>query len=79
MAYDGGYMMGGMHGLWWLFWLVLIGVFVFGVWGRSGVRRNRSRETPRELLHRRLAGGDITLAEYEERKALLDRDNSRSA
>ena len=79
MMYDGGYMMGGMHGLWWLFWLVLIGVFVFGVWGRPGVRRNRSRETPRELLHRRLAGGDITPAEYEERKALLDRDNSRSA
>jgi putative membrane protein len=80
MMYDGGYMMGGMHGLWWLFWLVLLGVFVFGGWGRSGDRWNRSHETPREtpheLLHRRLAGGDITPAEYEERKALLDRDAS---
>lgn len=76
--YDGGYMMGGMHWLWWLFLLVLLGVFVFAGWGRAGGRRNRSRETPRdtphELLHRRLAGGDITPAEYEERKALLDRD-----
>ena len=78
MGYDGAYMMGGMHGLWWLFWLVLPGVLVFGGWERLGDRRNRSRETPRdtphELLHRRLAGGDITPVEYEERKSLLDRD-----
>ena len=82
MAYDSGYMMGGMHGLWWLFWLVLLGAFVFGGWGRSGAWRKRSRDTPldtpHELLHRSLAGGDITTAEYEERKALLDRDTSRS-
>jgi putative membrane protein len=74
MTYDGGYMMGGMHGLWWLFWLILLGVFVFGDWGRTGDRRNRLRGTPHELLHRRLASGDITPAEYEERKSLLDRD-----
>jgi putative membrane protein len=82
MGYDGSYMMGGMHGLWWLFWLVLLGALVFGGWGRMGGRRNRSRDTPldtprdtpHELLHRRLAGGDITPAEYEERKSLLDRD-----
>ena len=35
MFYDGGYYMGGMHGLWWLFWVVLIGVIVFYGWGRS--------------------------------------------
>ncbi|MEO7255703.1 MAG: SHOCT domain-containing protein [Casimicrobium sp.] len=79
MGYDGGYyMMGGMHGLWWLFWVVLFGVLIFTGWGRSGGRWNRSRETlrdtPHELLHRRLAGGDITPVEYEERKSLLDRD-----
>ncbi len=80
MGYDGGnYMMGGMHGLWWLFWLMLLGALVFGGWGRSSGRWNRSRETvrdtPHELLHRQLAGGDITPAEYEERKSLLDRDS----
>ena len=82
MGYDGDYMMGGMHGLWWLFWLVLLGVFMVGGWERSGGGRNRwrdkardtPRDTPHELLHRRLAGGDITPAEYEERKSLLDRD-----
>ena len=81
MTYDGGYMMGGMHGLWWLFWLILLGVFVFSGLGRSANRRNRSPETPRdtphELLHKRLANGDITPAEYEERKSLLDRDAGR--
>jgi putative membrane protein len=76
MGYNGGYMMGGMHGLWWLFWLVVLGVVVFGGWGRSGGWPNRSRDTPHELLHRRLASGEITPAEYEERKSLLDRDAS---
>ena len=34
MGYDGGYyMMGGMHGLWWVFWVVLLGVLVFSGWG----------------------------------------------
>ena len=79
MGYDGGYyMMGGMHGLWWLFWVVLLGVLVFSGWGRAGDWRNRSgptlRDTPHELLHRRLAGGELTPAEYEERKSLRDRD-----
>jgi putative membrane protein len=78
MGYDGGYMMGGVHGLWWLFWLVLLGVLVFGGWGRTRGWRNDSpdtqRNTPHELLHRRLASGEITPAEYEERKSLLDRD-----
>ena len=79
MGYDGGYyMMGGMHGLWWLFWVVLLGVLVFSGWGRARDWRNRSgqtlRDTPHELLHRRLAGGELNPAEYEERKSLLDRD-----
>ena len=33
MGYDGSYMMGGMHGLWWLFWLVLLGFFCSAVGG----------------------------------------------
>jgi putative membrane protein len=74
MTYNGSYMMGGMHGLWWLFWLVLLGVLAFSDWGRSGDRRNRPRDTPHEVLLRRLASGEIAPAEYEERKSLLDRD-----
>ena len=34
------------------------------------------RETPHEVLRRRLAAGEITTDEYEQRKALLGRDTS---
>lgn len=74
MFYDGGFFMGGMHFLWWIFWLALIGLIVFYGWGRPGEPRRRPRETPHEVLRRRLASGEITPDQYEERKALLDRD-----
>ena len=35
MFYDGGYM-GGMHGGWWIFWLLVIGAALFYVWQRPG-------------------------------------------
>ena len=73
MFYDGGYM-GGMHGWWWFFWLLVIGAVFFYGWGRPGRRVDHPRETPHEVLRRRLANGEITPQQYEERKALLDRD-----
>ena len=74
MVYDGSFFMGGMHGLWWIFWLVLIGVLLFYGWGRPGERGRRPSETPHDVLRRRLASGEITPEQYEERKVLLDRD-----
>ena len=73
MFHDGSYMV-GMHGFWWLFWLLMIGVWFFSGRGRPGRRGDRPRETAHEVLSRRLAGGEITTQQYEERKALLDRD-----
>jgi putative membrane protein len=68
----------GMHGLGWLVWLVLLGALVWLLLnrsaGRAGPKHELHRETPHEILRRRLAGGEIPPAEYEERKALLDRD-----
>lgn len=75
MPYGDNYMV-GMHGLWWLFWLIAIGVVLFFVLGRAGQRNERARETPEELLRRRLAGGQITPEEFEKRKALLDGKSS---
>jgi putative membrane protein len=73
MFYDSGYM-AGMHGMWWFFWLVVVlGVWVLTRNGACG-HRGRAKETPHEVLQRRLANGEITPAQYEERKALLDRD-----
>lgn len=78
MFHDGSYYMGGMHGLWWLFWIVLIGALVYAAWSRPSERRRGSRETPHEVLRRRLASGEIDAQEYEQRKALLDRDAGTS-
>ncbi|WP_413861436.1 SHOCT domain-containing protein [Candidatus Aalborgicola defluviihabitans] len=74
MFYDGNFAMGGMHGLWWIFWILLIGVLFVTNWGRSEGEGRRPRETPLEILQRRLANGEITSEEYEKRKTLLDRD-----
>jgi putative membrane protein len=73
-----GWFMGGMHLLWWLFWIAVVAALVWAV--RARPREPRAgepvapRETPLELLQRRLASGDCTPEEYERRKALLDRD-----
>lgn len=64
----------GLHGLWWVFGLVVIALLL---WRRDGggTERRRPRETPHDILRRRLASGEIDAQEYEQRKALLDRDS----
>ena len=47
--------------------------------GRPGERRRPPRETPLEVLQRRLANGEITPQQYEERKTLLDRNGGGEA
>lgn len=79
MFYGDGFYMGGMHLLWWLFWVVLVGSLIFSVWGRPSERRRGGRETPHEVLRRRLANGEIDAQEYEQRKALLDRDTAKTS
>jgi putative membrane protein len=71
--YNGGYMM-GMHGGWWLICLLVIVVLMLFGWGRTCRRRDPSRESPHEVLQKRLARGELSVQDYEERKALLDRD-----
>ena len=65
----------GMSGVWWLFWVfALIALFAFAV----PVPRTRWRElrdsSPFAILQRRYAAGEITTEQYEERKAVLERD-----
>jgi len=74
MFYDGGHFMGGMHWFWCIFWLVLVGAIVFYGWGRPNGPRRQPRETPQQVLQRRLSSGEIAPEEYEKRKGLLDRD-----
>ena len=53
MFYDGGYM-GGMHGFWWLFWLMVIGVVLFNGWGRRGGRSDHPRGSKAEASAKEL-------------------------
>jgi putative membrane protein len=74
MFYDGGYLV-GMHAWWWLFWVVLVGISLYSFRGRSATGGGGGRrDGPNAILQRRLAAGEITPPQYEERKALLDRD-----
>lgn len=63
----------GMQWWWWIFWtFILILFFSF----LTPVRRTTYRElqTPLQILQRRYAAGEITSQEYEERRAMLQRD-----
>ena len=73
--FNDGYYMGGMHGIWWMIWMVIF-VMVFLNWGTVSTRVGKPRDTPHDILKRRLASGAMTPAQYEEHKAILDRDAS---
>lgn len=60
----------GMHIFWWLFWIAVMVVFFSAL---SPTPRRQS-ERPLDTLKRRYAAGEITTEEYEERKAVLERD-----
>jgi putative membrane protein len=72
MFHEGG-LFWGMHMIWWLFWIVLLVAFFSFA---TPVPRRRMRETPLEVLQRRYAAGEISTAEYEERKEKLTRDKA---
>ena len=76
MFHDGWYGF-GIHAIWWIFWVIVI-VGVFLVLARGWGDRARERETPLDTLRRRYARGEIGTQEYEERKAILERDAGRS-
>lgn len=52
-----------------LFWGAIIALIVWAV--RSGTQ-TRSGGDPRTILDRRLAAGEITIEEYEQRRSILD-------
>lgn len=75
--YDGtGFI--GMHFIWWFFWIMLwVGFFSF----LTPVRRRHLKnfhQTPKDILQRRLATGEITEKEYESRMSILQQEFSQS-
>jgi putative membrane protein len=73
MMYEGGSWF-GMHVFWWIFWVVVIVAVAYVSLRARGDPRQVSRASPHEVLRRRYAAGELSTQEYEERKAVLDRD-----
>ncbi len=69
--YD-GYHFGGMHLLWWFFWIFFM-IWIFATpWDIPGQRKSKS--SPLDILQRRFASHLITKEEYLERKEILEND-----
>jgi len=64
----------GMNFLWWLFWVFLIVAFFTMVTPVSRREFKRTRPSALDILQRRYAAGELSTAEYEERRAVLLRD-----
>ena len=67
----------GMHMLWWLFWIILM-VTLFG-WFVPVPKRRIRRDSPLDILQKRLASGDITTEEYHEKKTIIETDFAKNA
>lgn len=61
----------GMHWIWWILWVILL-VWIFATpYDIPGQRTNK--ETPTEILKRRLARGEITKEEYRQLKYEIEK------
>lgn len=67
MWYYNGYW--GMNFIWWIIWILFL-IWVFATpWGFR-----RTRDTSYDILRKRFAAGEITKEEYEEKKAILEKE-----
>ena len=59
----------GMNFIWWIIWILFL-IWIFATpWGYR-----RTRDTSYDILRKRFAAGEITKEEYEEKKAILEKD-----
>lgn len=66
------YHFGGMHLFWWLVWIIMI-VWIFATpYSIPGQRFKK--DTPLDVLKKRLASGEINNNEYQEKKNLLEKN-----
>ena len=77
MLHGTGGLFFGMHFLWWMFWLFLIGA-AFATVTPVPKHLTRSGERALDILRRRYAAGQLTADEYERRKLVLERDEPSS-
>ena len=65
--YDGHF--GGMHLIWWIIWLIFI-VWIFLIPTDIPYQKTK-KDSPLDILKKRLAKGEISKEEYEESKKIL--------
>ncbi len=59
----------GMNFIWWIIWILFL-IWIFATpWGFQ-----RTRDTSYDIHRKRFASGEITKEEYEEKKAILEKD-----
>lgn len=67
-----GYHFGGMHMIWWFFWIIIL-IWIFATpYDLPGQRRNR--DTALDILKKRFAKGEITKEEFDEKKKFLNKN-----
>ncbi|WP_028375417.1 SHOCT domain-containing protein [Leeuwenhoekiella sp. MAR_2009_132] len=59
-----GYYFWGMHVIWWFIWIILL-LWMFATPYQVPGQRSR-KDTPLDVLKKRFASGEITIAEFEE-------------
>lgn len=67
-----GYHFGGMHMIWWFFWIIIL-IWIFATpYDLPGQRRNK--DTALDILKKRFAKGEITKEEFDEKKKFLNKN-----
>ena len=65
-----GYEFGGMHLEWWFIWIIFL-IWIFAAL-YDILKQMKKKDTPLLILNKRLASGDITNKECQERKKTLE-------
>lgn len=67
----------GMNGIWWIIWIILL-VWIFAIpYGIPGQRFQK--DTPLDILKKRLARGEISKETYEDLKGYLEMERMKNA
>ena len=69
MMYE-GYHFWGMHLIWWFIWMMFLVTIFATPYNIPGQRMRK--DSPLDILQKRLASGEITNEEYQEKKTLLE-------
>ena len=69
--YD-GYHFWGMHLIWWFIWIM----FIFWVFATPYdiPWHMKKKDSPLDILHKRFASGKMSKEQYQEHKAILEKD-----